>query len=320
MHSARIRLPSVWTDKERRHHVDTLISCLNLTDVQHNLVGDHISSAISGGQRKRVSIGVELAAAPMALFLDEPTSGLDSTGALSIMKLLKSLSQLGVTVICIIHQPRPEILDCLDGIHLLGAGHQIYHGELCQLDDYFNRLGLDISGVSNMTDAVLDIVSGHSPMYSTSQRKVTLDELAQHWHSQAPKMLGQSQGHEVELPATEEVEILLRSASSRGASWPTQAYLCFRRSLTQQWQRKTSFLLEISVGAIAGLLIGLSLYQLRGRLFQGIYLPPFEILSSAVSYTLVPQTGLLCSLAIGTQCTLTTAYCLTHANCTKPQV
>ncbi len=89
MHSARIRLPCNWSDKEIQSHVDILISCLQLSHIADSLVGSPAKPVISGGQRKRVSIGMELAAAPMALFLDEPTSGLDATSAASIMTTLK---------------------------------------------------------------------------------------------------------------------------------------------------------------------------------------------------------------------------------------
>ncbi|KAK7752341.1 hypothetical protein SLS62_005677 [Diatrype stigma] len=162
MHSAMIRLPRTWNDAQRTEYIDTLLSCLNLTEVQHNIVGDEVASYISGGQRKRVSIGTELAAAPMALVLDEPTSGLDATTSLSIMRLLQNLSQQGVTVICILHQPRPEIFDHVDGITLLGHGHQIYHDRMSGLADYFHTLGLHIPSGMNIADAALDIMSGGS--------------------------------------------------------------------------------------------------------------------------------------------------------------
>ena len=95
LHSARIRLPSTWTDNEIEHHVDIVINCLQLSHVTDSLVGSTAALGISGGERKRVSIGMELAAAPMALFLDEPTSGLDATAAALIISILKELACLG---------------------------------------------------------------------------------------------------------------------------------------------------------------------------------------------------------------------------------
>lgn len=288
----------------RHAHVDSVISCLNLSHVQNNIVGDTISSCISGGQRKRVSIGMELAAAPLALFLDEPTSGLDATAALSIMSLLKTLSTLGVTVVAIIHQPRPEILDVLDGLYLVAEGHQIYQGKASEIAQHFEQCGYPVAETANVADAVLDTVSRkrQAPSHLVDDRPV--DVLRKAWKSSMVakgSTLARGPAQHVRRISSSQgtMEQLLQSVIQRGAPWPQQVHLCLVRALKQQLRRKVSFILEISVGSIAGLLIGLSVYQLKGRHFQGIYLSPFELLSSAVNYTLVPQMGLLCSLAIG---------------------
>lgn len=78
MHSAEIRLPSSWSKLDIEEHVDTVIEILGLTHVAHSIIGDEHSRGISGGQRKRVNIGMEIAAAPLCVFLDEPTSGIIS--------------------------------------------------------------------------------------------------------------------------------------------------------------------------------------------------------------------------------------------------
>ena len=77
---------------------------------------------ISGGERKRTSIGYELITDPAVLLLDEPTSGLDSTTALKIVKILKKEALLGKTVICTIHQPSSEIFLQFDRLILLQDG------------------------------------------------------------------------------------------------------------------------------------------------------------------------------------------------------
>ncbi|KAK4937301.1 hypothetical protein LTR66_015221, partial [Elasticomyces elasticus] len=160
LHSARIRLPSSWKDSAIQDHVDSLISCLALTHVQHSRVGDANKPIISGGQRKRVSIGMELAAAPMAIFLDEPTSGLDATSAASIMRLLKAISRLGVTTIAIIHQPREQIFAGFDSILLLGQGRQLYGGPLADVQSYFTNIGFAFPTRGNPADTIMDIITG----------------------------------------------------------------------------------------------------------------------------------------------------------------
>ncbi|POS87517.1 hypothetical protein EPUL_001409 [Erysiphe pulchra] len=287
MHNARIRLSSTWSDDERKAHVDLIISCLGLSHVQNNIVGDSVKSYISGGQRKRVSIGMELVAAPMAVFLDEPTSGLDSTAALSIMKLLKMLSQLA----------RPEILELLDGIHLLGRGRELYHGEASLVASYFESLGFEFSKRFNLADAILDIISDNSTILDIKGRRVDVNDIADRWMCRSPIQndFFRERDHE---DSQNELKILTQAVDTRGASWLIQVRFCLARSLRQQWRQMKSFFLEIVVGAIAGLLIGLSLFSLQNIYFQGIYLAPFQLLSSAVNYTLVPQIGLFCCLSI----------------------
>ncbi|KAL8637416.1 MAG: hypothetical protein Q9228_005314, partial [Teloschistes exilis] len=167
LHSARIRLPSSWTDSQIQRHVDILISCLQLAHVKDSLVGSAATPVISGGQRKRVSIGIELAAAPMALFLDEPTSGLDATSASAIMMTLKELSRLNITVITIIHQPRAEIFESLDSLILFGKGRVIYQGLEQDVQPYFENLGFHFPYSSNPADTIMDIIAGQGHLYKT---------------------------------------------------------------------------------------------------------------------------------------------------------
>lgn len=301
LHSARIRLPSTWAEREIQAHVDILISCLKLSHVQHNRVGSYIKPTISGGQRKRVSIGIELVAAPMALFLDEPTSGLDSTSALSIINLLKALSQLGVTVVSIIHQPRTDIFYAFDDLLLLSAGRRVYQGHTVDAPGYFKDLGYEFRADTNPADIIMDIITGQGDKHKLHQQTTYVPDLIQHWsdcQATAPAVEPMVEGPSGAVPKKQEIS-LQKLVALRGAPWPKQVWFCFLRSLKQQVRQATSFYLEVAVGGVAGLLIGLSVFELRGDLFQGSFRKPYTPLSSALNYTLVPQLGLLCALAIG---------------------
>lgn len=109
LHSARMRLPSSWSPLEIKTHAELIIQILNLSHVKNTPIGDGVQRGISGGQRKRVNIGIELAATPLCLCLDEPTSGLDSTAALEVVDVLRRIAEIGMTVTAVIHQPRVEI-------------------------------------------------------------------------------------------------------------------------------------------------------------------------------------------------------------------
>ncbi|KAK3997856.1 hypothetical protein QBC44DRAFT_279193 [Cladorrhinum sp. PSN332] len=168
IHSARVRLPPTWSDKDIKNHVEAVIDCLELSHVSSSLVGSVGKPVISGGQRKRVSIGMELAAAPMAIFLDEPTSGLDATSASSIMRTLKAIARLGMTVITIIHQPRMEIFEMLDDLLLLGNGQQLYEGPEDGVRPFFEKMGFSVPPHANFGDVVTDIITGNGRPYKKS--------------------------------------------------------------------------------------------------------------------------------------------------------
>ena len=156
-HSARIRLPrSGWSAEEVSRHVDAVIEVLGLRHC-----ADTATDRISGGQRKRVNIGMELALAPAAIFLDEPTSGLDSTAALQVCSTLKNIAELGVTVVAVIHQPRLDIFKAFDDLLLLApGGRTVYTGPQKDVMPYFQGLGLLFSEGGNPADDVLDFVAG----------------------------------------------------------------------------------------------------------------------------------------------------------------
>lgn len=295
LHSARIRLPSDWKDHEIQEHVDILLRCLHLYHIKDSLVGSPAAPVISGGERKRVSIGIELAAAPMALFLDEPTSGLDATSASSIMMTLKALSRLGITIVTIIHQPRHEIFESLDFIHLMGAGRVIYSGREDEVQQYFEKCGFNFPKNSNPADTLMDIIAGEGHLYKKSG-DTDISHLIEHWkHGQETLKRADS----VITPSNVETAALNRTVKMRGAPWYRQIYFCYCRALLQQYRRKSSFYYEIGVAALAGLLIGLAFVSEDGLNFNGMFQHPYELLSSAADFSSVPEMSLLVGLAVG---------------------
>ncbi|KAF2225379.1 hypothetical protein BDZ85DRAFT_272233 [Elsinoe ampelina] len=315
LHSARCRLPKAWKDRRIQEFVDALISCLALGHVQHSLVGDTRKPIISGGQRKRLSIGIELAAAPMAIFLDEPTTGLDATSAMSIMRLLKTISDIGVTTVAIVHQPREEIFDSFDSVLLLADGKQLYTGLTNHCHGYFTNQGFSFPSRSNPADVLMDIITGDGQQYSSkSHFETSTVSLANYWSTTGrffkwPPSTRKSSINTLKLqkslPARphqsphEQSSALHRTISSRGAPWISQLYFVLLRSTTQQLRTRTSFFFEISVSSIAGLIIGLSAFSSGGHLFHGIFRAPFALFSPAVDNTSALQLALLSSVAIG---------------------
>lgn len=107
-YSAMLRLPADSIKGDRKRHVQHVLKVLCIDHIQTNLVGDAARRGISGGQKKRVSIGVELCAMPCVIFMDEPTSGLDGAATLQLAQCLGALQRAGLTIICVIHQCAPD--------------------------------------------------------------------------------------------------------------------------------------------------------------------------------------------------------------------
>ena len=141
--SANLRLKG--THDTRKARVEALLEELKLTGVADNRIGTVMKRGLSGGERRRVSIAVEMIVDPSVIFLDgirylEPTSGLDSTNALNVMNLLVSLSKRGITVVSTIHQPSIELFSLFDKLILMVEGDNVYQGPPNQALDHFKSL------------------------------------------------------------------------------------------------------------------------------------------------------------------------------------
>uniref|UniRef100_A0A3B4TXP9 ATP binding cassette subfamily G member 2 (JR blood group) n=1 Tax=Seriola dumerili TaxID=41447 RepID=A0A3B4TXP9_SERDU len=158
--SAALRLPSSVPQSEKEARVNHLIKELGLTKVADSKVGTQMTRGISGGERKRTNIGMELIIDPSVLFLDEPTTGLDASTANSVLLLLKRMASHGRTIIMSIHQPRYSIYRLFDTLTLLVSGKMVYHGPAPNALDYFANIGYPCEPHNNPADFFLDVING----------------------------------------------------------------------------------------------------------------------------------------------------------------
>ena len=152
--SALLRLPEIISNEEKENKVNEMISLLHLENCKDTIVGDSLSKGISGGERKRLSVGMEMITNPSIIFLDEPTSGLDTYSAYSLMSNLKHLTNSGRTVIATIHQPSSDILRLFDDIIILNKGRIIFLGEVNNLVNYFSSIGYQCPEYTNPSDYI----------------------------------------------------------------------------------------------------------------------------------------------------------------------
>ena len=165
MFTAQLRLPPSMPLVRMAERVDATITELNLVSCADTLVGGVAGAGpkirgLSGGERRRVTIGVELLNDPPIVFMDEPTSGLDSFQAQAVMETLRSLADAGRTVVASIHQPRSSIYQMLDQVCLLASGRTVFFGAAGDaLAAHFARAGHPIPPSYNPSDFVIDLIS-----------------------------------------------------------------------------------------------------------------------------------------------------------------
>ncbi|KAH0651174.1 hypothetical protein KY285_032103 [Solanum tuberosum] len=156
MYSARFRLRA--GDDKAKDRVKKLLNELGLDHVAGLKVGRESSRTISGGEKRRVAIGVELVHDPAVVFLDEPTSGLDSASAFHVMHLLKSMAKNhGKTIVLTIHQPGFRILELFDKAVLLSNGFVLHNGSLHLLEEKLKSTGHFIPHHVNVLEFAIDI-------------------------------------------------------------------------------------------------------------------------------------------------------------------
>ncbi|NWQ94039.1 ABCG2 protein, partial [Burhinus bistriatus] len=171
--SAALRLPKSVKEQEKNERVNQIINELGLSKVADSKVGTQFTRGVSGGERKRTNIGMELITDPAILFLDEPTTGLDASTANAVLLLLKRMAKQGKTIIFSIHQPRYSIFRLFDNLTLLAAGRVLYHGPAQNAVEYFQSVGYQCEPYNNPADFFLDIINGDSTAVAMSKTDET---------------------------------------------------------------------------------------------------------------------------------------------------
>ncbi|GAB4821556.1 hypothetical protein N2152v2_008602 [Parachlorella kessleri] len=193
--AAMLRLPAYMTKAQKKERVEVVIKALGLMRCRDTIIGGFFRRGVSGGERKRVSVGHELLIDPSVLLLDEPTSGLDSTTARNLLQLLRDLASSGRSIVTTIHQPSSRLYQQLDKVMLLSQGHAIYYGQGAAAAEWFGQLGVQLPYGVNVADFLLDIASGEivGKERSDEEARVHLVEVSETFLAEHPEGYQQQQ-------------------------------------------------------------------------------------------------------------------------------
>eukprot|EP01018_Ginkgo_biloba_P024234 Gb_41809 [translate_table: standard] len=271
-YSARLRLPDKMPWSEKKTLVEGTIVEMGLQECANTPIGNWHLRGISGGEKRRVSIALEILMRPRLLFLDEPTSGLDSASAFFVTQTLRSLARDGRTVIASVHQPSSEVFELFDSLYLLCGGNTVYFGKASEACEFFAQSGFPCPPFRNPSDHFLRCINSDFDKVKATLKgsmkmrversddpleKITTTEaikiLLDSYHSSDYYLAAQAKVHEIsQVKGT-----VLESGGSQ-ASFFMQAFTLTRRSFVNMtrdagyyWLRLVIYiLLTICIGTI----------------------------------------------------------------------
>ena len=152
--AAELKLDRYLSRRAKQKIIDEVLNSLDLIMTKETLCGN-----LSGGQRKRFSIALELIDNPLVIFLDEPTSGLDIVATMQCLRVLQNLARKNRTVVCTIHQPSTAIFEMFDHVYLIAEGRSVYQGDPMKIVSFFDSIGFTCPKYHNPADYVMEVIS-----------------------------------------------------------------------------------------------------------------------------------------------------------------
>jgi len=258
---AMLRLPNTMPTEKKQLAVDRVITELSLSKVANTNIGNELTRGVSGGERKRVSIGTELVTNPSMLFLDEPTSGLDAFNALNVITTLRRLAYNGRTVVTTIHQPRSNIFSQFDMLLLLSQGRVMYFGPAQDAVAYFSALNFHCPAQFNPADYFIDLISvdSRSPdAEAITKKRVAV--LADKHSNSAPLITDYGEDSEMgsmaKLGEPTDTVVELRSTKYQN-SWVTELRYLAVRAFKLMVRERTSNFSRLGQTIVFSILLGL---------------------------------------------------------------
>ena len=229
--TAQLRLPRWISTDRKKTRAEAVLRKLGLRDCADNLIGNEFVKGVSGGEKRRVSIAIQVLTNPRILLLDEPTSGLDSFTASSIIEVLRGLAEEGRTVIMTIHQARSSLFPSFSTVLLLArGGHMVYAGPGKDMLQHFARLGHACPEHVNPADFALDLISVNLQSAAKEERtKRTVHSLVQNWEENGTRLTGQTS----QISAPAELGTFEREQTPFGLATPLlihRSIISFRRN------------------------------------------------------------------------------------------
>ncbi|XP_057334859.1 ATP-binding cassette sub-family G member 4-like isoform X1 [Microplitis mediator] len=253
-----------WNNHDKAQRVDQIIFALGLESCRHTR-----TSLLSGGQRKRLAIALELVNNPPVMFFDEPTSGLDIVTSKQCINLLRALAREGPrTIIMTIHQPSATLFDMLDHLYVVVEGRCVYTGGTNSILPYLAKHGLHCPTYHNPADFLLEICNGDYGNWNkklvdsidngkcNDWRSVSSEKIA--WRVDCPFRRGLS----LEIPEDNDTDVINKKPGYYATGFLQQLYILIKRNAIKLSRDKVLTFTRLSMHCIIALIVGVIYYDI----------------------------------------------------------
>ncbi|XKL63704.1 hypothetical protein PGB90_006068 [Kerria lacca] len=253
---------------KKQGQIQELLEMLGLSKHTHT-----VTKRLSGGQKKRLSIALELITNPPIIFLDEPTTGLDSLSCSQCVQLLKNLASQGRTVVCTIHQPSALVFEKFDHLYAVTTGRCIYQGPINALVPYFSQFDLNCPPYHNPADFLIEVAIGE---YEADKDKLTSAASCLGRNTFTSAIIGsQRSKYRKHCPTLSSDEIVeYNKCQPKGPPTILQAYYLFGRNIKSLRRNKSQFILRIFAHLVIAIIFG--------YLYEGVGNNAYKVLANGV--------------------------------------
>jgi len=244
--SANLRLPKTYSMKDKKELVEKMLVDLGLVKCADTYIGDDMIRGVSGGEKKRTCVGIELIMKPKLIFLDEPTSGLDSYAAHNvILKLEELASKEGCNVLCTIHQPSSEVFHLFNKVMLLRSGKLFFFGGVSGLSEQLHAVNKGCPNEFNLADHVMFLLQ--------TEVEKELDDM------QAKMIMETPAGATPDVP--HDKSVMTKTMEGATAGFLTQLLALSKREAQNIWRDKPGLIASIIIPVILNVFFAAIFYQ-----------------------------------------------------------
>lgn len=247
---ADLKLGSRVSAQEKEAIIREILETLGLEETAETRAG-----RLSGGQKKRLSIALELIDNPVVMFLDEPTTGLDSSSCSQCVRLLRELARQGRTIVCTIHQPSATLFQLFDLVYVLSDGNCMYQGSTENLIPFLEAVNLPCPQYHNPADFVIELACGEYGIEKIDRMVNETDNGRSHRWFDKPEFLPSlnklKETNKHKLEKQKPAHLQSTSQWNQFKSLCRRAYIKSKRDVTLTYMR---IIVNISVGLLFGVL------------------------------------------------------------------